>query len=652
MNFERKSEAVDPADSASEATGLNGSSVNRELAGESCADAQLHLINETAIKISEYINTHKDAIQSRLKSRIDELIRDAREVIHDVDIAKSGEDSLDGLISMASVRAGFDELRNEFFSEEKEEEQGAQDMEYMRGIAPVHRTVLAVLMQRMEGELLALPLPRMDVAPEDGIARLHQMLQEQKESPYARTATVLGEKFRDTVECAVRNQLERFAGRIPFESREKVIAAASKFSGKVAFGLTVFGTGLLAFGVGQNESFAKVDMEINQENKILEIKNTETNEVVSVVSYDAFGKYTPSEQKNQIYERFISYDYSGKGVNYTVENTEQFERIIVEDANAITKEIFNTSPKELSASDFITLVNVMVQRRIEYDNEAVVKNSSGLFFAADNAEDKKISSMSLDAMYLEYGKGVCRHYAALVELIGERLIRGGIVPQMAGLSIDEVASADQNHAWNIYYLNPESDSKRIIVGFTDAQANDGGRYALEARDGGHPSISDGVIQRFLFSESELKEIYEKLIDLKLGTWEDRVASRRLAQMYFDDGAVRYFTETRDSLDNEANDKKIEMHAFGGGEAENLLKIARKYAVMGGIDGVDLMSLRMRFVFNNSSDLLINGYERGGEFDEAVKIAEYASILLGDNNEAGKRFLERANDLRIKVSKTH
>lgn len=598
---------------------------------------------QVAEKIKDYMK--EDELPQELQERVTILVNETLASYKEISVNNSREQLTEKLLNLASARAGLEELRIELLSKEDSELTKAQ------------QGILAGLIQHIEFETGALPQIQMEATPEEGIKQLHKALTEQKESSYSKLIGIPAEKIRQKVEDTVQSWLERLADRIPSKERERLIQGASKLSGKLAFGATAFGLSLLALGTGGvREAFGAVEITENKDNDSFEIKNEDTHETVIIVPLDQLDKFSASNQKNEIYEKFIGYDNKASGVNYNIDNTEKFTATVIEDAKTASQDIFHKNLSELNVPEFIKLTNALVQNKIEYEYSAIQKNQNDNLTPEAKIASNKISNMPLDEMYLSYGKGVCRHYAALVEKVGETLIQQGLVPQVEGLSIDEiVGDTDAGyHAWNIYYLNSEQNNKETVISFTDATWDDDTKEffdALEARDKSHASISGGLLRPSIFSNEDLKEIYEKLIEFKIGPLEERAMRHNLAQIYLSE----YHKTIGEKINIDLNDEIARSET--NLKLENILKKAIEHSENVNIDknlGVGSyavsnkdMSREAYFNFISASFDLIQLFEEQNKFREAISYARSAASF-SNNSYDRFIFIDYTAELRGKM----
>lgn len=110
--------------------------------------------------------------------------------------------------------------------------------------------------------------------------------------------SVSGEEIRQKVENAVRSYLERLANKIPSKEHEKIIQGASKLSGKLAFGVTVFGLGILALSVGSRAVSGGVE--------VIEYEDQGKFEEAIPYTEEAIWTVRNSEQKYYFHQRLAN----------------------------------------------------------------------------------------------------------------------------------------------------------------------------------------------------------------------------------------------------------------------------------------------------------------------------------------------------------
>jgi hypothetical protein len=400
---------------------------------------------------------------------------------------------------------------------------------------------LALLLQNLAETLEAAPLPVMAATPEESAQRMRKFLAEQSAQPYTKTLSVASQRVRAVTESKVRSVLERLAGVIPRANFGRVINAASQSAGRTAGILTGLGVGLLALGSSLEAQAGEIT--VNEHGgRSIELKHGETGDTFLIVPNSELGKYQSDDVPNPLFDRIRATDASSGGVEYNLAQPGAFKAAVVGEAQRIATEMFGMSLSEIGPHEFSLLVNTLVERHLTYDDLAVQKTVAG------ERESDKISTMPIDQIFLSYGKGVCRHYSALVEKAGELLIDAGLVPQCSGMAIDEVVSGVMNHAWNVFYLNANGDGKTVVASFTDATWHDQ-RSSLEANDTRHTSLSSNVEKLNLFSSEELEDVYTKLANLHLGGIEERTIHTRLARINFDEYCR--LTESGKGLESEA-----------------------------------------------------------------------------------------------------
>jgi hypothetical protein len=436
----------------------------------------------------------------------------------------------------------------------------------------------------------------MSETPAESAQSVRAFLQEQSSSPYTKVLAGAAQRVRGAVERSVRSQLERLAGLIPRAKFERVIDAASATLGRTAGILTGVGVGLLALGSGIEAQAGTITID-EHGGRNIELKHSETGETFLVVPNSELNTYQGENVPNPLFERIKEMDAKCAGINYTITNPEAFTAAVVGDANRVAVETLGMELSAVGPSEFVTLVNTLVEQRLSYDRVAAEDTDAG------RAEDTKISSTPIDELYLSYQKGVCRHYAATVEAVGELLIAKGVVPKCAGMAIDEVRSGIMNHAWNVFYLNANADSRTVASSFTDATWHDSGS-ALDANDSEHLSVYEGVEKLKLFAPEEMEGVYKELATLHLGGIEEQAVHCHVVDVSFQ--------EYR-SLAANGDAARLSDAAFAA------LHTVREQSRAGGILGTDALSNTLRSHFFESIQIAARNYGEIGEYDRALSL---------------------------------
>ncbi|PIR96917.1 MAG: hypothetical protein COT91_04025 [Candidatus Doudnabacteria bacterium CG10_big_fil_rev_8_21_14_0_10_41_10] len=557
----------------------------------------------TIALLEKYLET--EHIPTQFQEKLKQMMIDGADAIEGFESVKTPQELADRSIDIASIRAGLSQIHSEI-------KEGSLDI-----FTNVQKGVLSVLVLKLERQLGAFPMPKMDVTSEAGVKALHDHLADKKSSPYAKLISATSEKAREAVKDKVRRLLERFSARISSVERDRLIEKASEVSGKLAFGMTAIGVGFLALGskavAAENYDY---EVSINEQRDTIKILRTDTGDNISIVPYDELDKYQTDNNENYMFEQMRALDMKSEGVEYQLAEEEKFEEVVVDDGKKISQEIFKKDLEQLSPVEFVKLINVMVEEKLTYDQESQEEDDSGRYTEKAIAENLKISKMPLDEMYSEYGKGVCRHYAALVEKIGEILIEKNLVPNCQGMAIDEVQSFDVMHSWNVYYLNPKGTESSVVMGYTDATRDDSDNTFfdnLEARDADHPSIHQNLQDSF-FSRDELGKIYEKLLELDMGEMENRALLRSLAEM-----DLQKFEESHRASDEELSPADIE-----------LLKRVWRNSMEAGVGTDSELSLQALHIFEDSTDYLVEHYKKTGDLKIAAQcVDEGLKVLMLD-----------------------
>lgn len=476
-------------------------------------------IADASSLIISFLKDRQESIPAEIHGRVNEILREMPNVLNALPQA-ADDKKAEELLSLASLSAGIDQIIEELEKDSANKE------------ARADREALVALLEHYQFSIDALPRGAVIFDdPKKRLAEFKERVAEGARYPYAKLLKISREVVERKVADATQSWLEAAARLMPSVESRRIIAGASKLSGKIAAGATALGLSLLALHVG--DAFANVNVSQDESGRDISIEK-DTGEKIEIIALDQMQRYTEAQQPCDLQRQLTFYDTTAEGgVNYTVSRPDLFERAITEDAARMSAELCNKDVRELGPAEFIKVVSAMVQERGTYDHLATKETAKG------QTENELISNMPLDELYLEHGAWVCRHYAALVEKIGETLITAGQVPKCAGLSIDEVLSTELSHAWNIFYLTPRAGENKVVVGFTDATQDDktGAFFdALEARDANHPSVAAAAANsQRLFTPAEMRTIYESLIKMKLGGLDEEIIRRELAAMLFEDG---------------------------------------------------------------------------------------------------------------------
>ena len=401
-----------------------------------------------------------------------------------------------------------------------------------------------------------LPLQEMAATSQEGIAALHERVSTKRRSyPYATLSRTLGKKVEGFVADAAKSVLERFAGRIPRDKAERVIALAGGLTGRLASLVIASGLAILAIGCdpgdqeghdyderdshpgeAATESSADgIDIRTDPETEEIIIRKNGVGSV-RISSLYHLENVVLSDDPNPLFDRIAALEANNsEGVNYEVSDQAAFGAAVTSDARDMAQRLFSKDLQDIVMPvEFIKLINSMVEDHLAYNSPSIQRGPDGKFTPEAAAEREKINAMPLDEMYLRYRQGVCRHYSALVELVGETLMASGAVPRIRGLVIDEVNQIEQMHAWNVYYLNTQNAGPEVAVGFTDATLDDDAseRFGeLDAKDEEHISVAylvdpfnspaEGGIGPELFTSGERERVFEKLFESNIGLAEER-----------------------------------------------------------------------------------------------------------------------------------
>ncbi len=503
----------------------------------------------------------------------------------------------ESLLRIESARAGMEELRSSL------------------AVPEDTRAAFNALVLRLETALNAAPLPLMAATPEESAAAVRRFIAAQAANPYQKTLSRAGEAARTAADRTVRAALEKMAGIIPAEKLKAVTDAAAHLAGSTAFGIAAIGTGVLLTGASQ---VAAEGVHIHQEiddqgGSTIEI-GRENGETLRIIPSRALDAIVTSGPESEFFQRVRMLDHTESGVNYVLEDSEAFREAVMSDAHTFSEERLGVPLRDLTPTQFIFLVNKIVAERLEYDSAATMKDGDGNLSEAAKVENEKISSMPLDAMYLSYGKGVCRHYAALVEMVGELLIEKGAVPHCAGIAIDELGSDALNHAWNVFYLNDSSRENSVAVSYTDATWNDSGT-SLNARDTRHDSVRNHLPLLSL-TPDELRSACEKLVGLE----ELGGAEARGMHLYLAENAAQRYAELKNasSVAPHTGTEILEMRAA--------LETMRDHALRADLLSTDRTGVYSAEFYMTAVSQLIQLHHHSGNGTEAQKLLTEAQTL--------------------------
>lgn len=536
-----------------------------------------------------------------LREQLAELKRAASEFA----AAREPEVALNHLLALESARAGIADVRATL------------------PVPDEHRVVADALFRHLDAVLESAPLPIMGATPEESARQVDAFVKTQAAAPYAKILSEASGRAQSSTEIAVRSVLERLSNRIPSEKLNRLVEAASKLSGRAAFALSALGVGILALGSTAEAAVGDISVTDHAGERGIELRNGATGETVRFVTLmDLDAHRTEQNPSNPLFDRVKEADVKVYGVEYSLADPEAFTNAVVADAKFTASEL-DVSLDKVGPTTLCTLVSRMVERRLAYNYAVLEKDESGHTTPAAKEEDVRISKIPIDEMYLSGGTGVCRHYAALVEKVGETIIAEGLVPWCAGVAFDEVQSNELTHAWNAVYLNADGDGKTVAVAYLDATWHDAGdsgrsRWPLDALNPEHPSIAESAHLVLPLSPDELIEAYTKLTQLDLGGVESRVMHERVFATYFE--KYRDIQKNGDSASPEATEVLTEMRNYalqigilGDGKENHLTTIARER-------------------YFNATEKLIDIYLAQGNIEQAAALIEeglsFANLLKG------------------------
>lgn len=195
--------------------------------------------------------------------------------------------------------------------------------------------------------------------------------------------------------------------------------------------------------------------------------------ILNIRNLKDFGENITTEKiDNNYFERFIDKtktSLDSNEVSYKVEDDVMFNKLIEDEANRIIKELNLSGFSELKPKDWLILSAKIVQDNLSYDYEAKNANKYSKF-------NTKLDTMPMDILLFGNQKGLCRHYAALVEEVGNRIKELSGSKYLNNVFVDEIAGnvGFNGHAWNIIYEAEKYNENKVRVNmyFIDATFDD------------------------------------------------------------------------------------------------------------------------------------------------------------------------------------
>lgn len=411
--------------------------------------------------------------------------------------------------------------------------------------------------------------------PQKSFLELKQSLQDfaEQSKPYQRLVSMLEKKISTKVDSWIRTLEGKYLDSVGELLLRRDIAG---LTGKIAKLCTIFGVGFLAMdcaamqkeihdtvheppspdgGVDQPDEVNDVSVEYNPRGELF-LHHGDIN--LGLVRTSRMGLlHDPDDILSESAEQLISglsLDRP-KGVNYKISDPERFRSFVVQEAHTLISKINSAGAQtpiewaQLKEDELIQLSFLIVQENLTYDylstnyphhsiDEEALDKDAREQIAESRQEDEKISKMPLDTMLMEYQRGVCRHYAALVPAVSEILKQSSGSPYPKNIHILPFSSLDRNHAYNI--ILEQNGKNTILAYFLDITAVKD-KFALSELDALSGRQIDYLsIEEFLskskalaplFSEEEITLAMEKLLELnqqnlpKRQLWAEILADR-------------------------------------------------------------------------------------------------------------------------------
>jgi len=348
-----------------------------------------------------------------------------------------------------------------------------------------------------------------EVANQADFQDLERFLREvaMKRAGYGGAAEYLGKKLTDKAE----NIIKIIQQRINSEGFDKVIEflKEKRIIEGVAYALPAALVGCVSFG-GPNLLDAETEVKLGPSDKdvVLEMGG-ESIKIIGLKEFaeevlDGAGEDLPKGPEQKIDRIFTDFEYQGSDINYEINDPEVFKGFILDEIERIMADKgIDCDLGELNPMHVIFFANMIVQEHLEYDYLAIEDTDEG------SEENKKISEMPIDEMLMNYHKGVCRHYAALVEAVSDLIIEESGSPLLENFKIEDSSAPRTPHAWNVAMFKTTDDAGKplLLMVNLDATADDSTHEFADGLEAIREKWESGV---------ELMALFEGLAEDKRG----------------------------------------------------------------------------------------------------------------------------------------
>ncbi|MBI4240035.1 hypothetical protein HY620_03535 [Candidatus Uhrbacteria bacterium] len=234
------------------------------------------------------------------------------------------------------------------------------------------------------------------------------------------------------------------------------------------------------------------------------------------------------------YEDLKAYDRRLPYVNYAVRKPQEFKKYLDRQISQEAQKLGVKDFDKITLDTVILIALRVTNAHLTYEKRMVAVNPE-----YSRALDDAVSSLPLDVM-MKQKRGVCRQYAAVFEVVFERIVATSRSTSIRYAIVDEVLSQDLNHTYNVVYVPQVSlhSALSLQAVFVEPikQGNQLTLKTADALDNTHDGIFSELVAAGRWSvESDAKEtlLTELAQDNRYGSIVQKQAQTELLAFYND-----------------------------------------------------------------------------------------------------------------------